>query len=162
MPLSHQGTQPHQGTQSYTGTVRVDFGELEPLVEQLTQLKDSLHAQMHHVSSLRDVLHQAFSGSAVNLTTFDQRFDHWMQMLNTISGEIDAAMTRIKNLPMHTFAYSTIQNHTGYPNEETQSVLEHLFSVQKERGAKRIKVFRDPSGKAAEFGDPTCSGFFEP
>lgn len=82
----------------HKGTVRVDIGELEVLVQQLKQLKDTLSAQKQHIPSLQSGLYQAIGGTAVNITTFDQRFDQWMQLLNTVIGDMELVYFSLKNV----------------------------------------------------------------
>ena len=82
--------------QSYKGTIHIDIGELEALVQQLKQLKDTLDVQRRHFSTLQVGLDHAISGTAVNISAFDDRFDFWMKSLYSLVENMDTTYYTLK------------------------------------------------------------------
>lgn len=77
--------------QSIKGTIHIDMAELATLVQQLKQIKNALDTQKHHIALLQNGLDQAISGTAVNISSFDNRFDQWLKMLGSVITDMDIA-----------------------------------------------------------------------
>jgi hypothetical protein len=84
--------------QPHKGTIQINICELETLVQQLKKLKDTLDDQKCHVSSLQHRYDHAITGTVPSIRKFDERFDHWMHLLNTVIGDIDIAYHTLRTV----------------------------------------------------------------
>lgn len=73
------------------GTIHVNIHELEILLKHLKKLRDILDDQRCHIRTLQKQVHSAITGTAPHISKFDQRFDHWMKLLDTVTRDIDIA-----------------------------------------------------------------------
>lgn len=73
------------------GTIKVDIDALEALLDNLKPLRDALDNQQHLAHSLNNQLHTAITGTAHNISTFENTFSNWAAQLNTLTTEIDGA-----------------------------------------------------------------------
>jgi len=73
------------------GTIHIDVDELETLIHHLKKLRDSLHDQKYNIPMLQHGLDHAISGTAANIEKFDQSFDHWMKLLDSVTMDMDIA-----------------------------------------------------------------------
>ena len=84
--------------QSIKGTIHINIAELEILVQQLKHLKNALDEQKCRIPQLQHKLDHAISGTAVNIRKFDERFDHWMKLLENLIIDIDTAYITLKKV----------------------------------------------------------------
>lgn len=92
----------YQEKEAMAGTITVDIDALTALVQYLQFLKQVLDNEKSLIPSLNAQLTEAIKGTAPAIAQFDGMFSGWIQILNTITTDIDSAYATLHGVLIDT------------------------------------------------------------
>jgi len=80
------------------GTIKVDIDALTTLLQYMLTLKEALDNGKSLVPSLTTQLDAAITGTASSIASFDNTFNGWITLLNTVTTDIDSAYNALNTV----------------------------------------------------------------